>query len=72
MRESEEHTYVTVRLAVLFAVASGLAVGNLYWAQPLLADIERNFGAAASDAGMSVPSNRRSAHRITGPHLPSG
>lgn len=54
VRESRERTYVTVRLAVLLAVASGLAVGNLYWAQPLLANIAHDFGAAASDAGMLV------------------
>ena len=46
--------YVTVPLAVLFAVASGLAVGNLYWVQPLLADIARDFGMPTSDAGSLV------------------
>ena len=54
MRDDREHTFVTVPLAILFAIASGLAVGNLYWAQPLLAEIAQGFGAAASDAGVLV------------------
>ena len=29
---------ISAGLAVLFAVAAGLAVGNLYWAQPLLSE----------------------------------
>ena len=30
-------------LTLLFAIAGGAAVGNLYWAQPLLADIAGSF-----------------------------
>ncbi len=41
-------------MAVLFAVAAGLAVGNLYWAQPLLAQIAGGFGMPASQGGFLV------------------
>lgn len=41
-------------LTVVFAIASGLAVGNLYWAQPLLAQISASFGVDASQGGLLV------------------
>jgi len=41
-------------LVVLFAVAGGAAVGNLYWAQPLLATIGGDLGVSASTAGLLV------------------
>ena len=41
-------------LTLLFAVAGGVAVGNLYWAQPLLAKIAREFGVTAAAAGLLV------------------
>ena len=42
------------RLALLFAVASGAAVGNLYWSQPLLDFIARDLKTATSSAGWLV------------------
>lgn len=39
---------------LLFAVAGGAAVGNLYWAQPLLDDIAGSLGIRASLAGLLV------------------
>lgn len=42
------------KLAVLFAVASGLAIGNLYWAQPLTAQIASGFGMETSKGGLLI------------------
>ncbi|PZF57453.1 MFS transporter [Curtobacterium sp. MCSS17_008] len=39
---------------LLFAVAGGAAVGNLYWAQPLLDDIATDLGVAPATAGLLV------------------
>ena len=39
---------------LLFAVAGGAAVGNLYWAQPLLEEIADSLGVPASVAGLLV------------------
>ncbi len=41
-------------LTLLFAVAGGAAVANLYWAQPLLAVIGRDLHASATTAGWLV------------------
>jgi len=38
----------------LFALAGGAAVGNLYWAQPLLDVIARDLGASTARAGWLV------------------
>ena len=45
---------MTRRLTWLFAVASGAAVGNLYWAQPLLDFIAQDLHASAATAGWLV------------------
>src|SRR4249919_1454005 len=45
---------MTRGLTLLFAVAGGVAVGNLYLAQPLLALIARDLGASAASAGWLV------------------
>ena len=39
-------------LAILFAICSGLAIGNLYWAQPLLVQIMDGFGLPAANGGL--------------------
>ena len=41
-------------LTFLFAVASGAAVGNLYWAQPLLDLIAQDLGVSTAAAGWLV------------------
>lgn len=48
------HNGISATLTVLFAVAGGVAVGNLYWAQPLLANIGRSFGVSPATAGLLV------------------
>lgn len=52
--KNEKRVVMTTALAGLFAVASGLAIGNLYWAQPLLAQIMTNFGLPVSNGGLLV------------------
>ena len=42
------------RLTLLFAVAGGAAVGNLYWAQPLLTDIATSLGVPTGIASLLV------------------
>jgi len=41
-------------LVLLFAVACGLAVANLYYAQPILDNIAHTFGAGTATAGLVV------------------
>ncbi len=41
-------------LMVLFAVACGVSVANLYYAQPVLGDIARSFGTSSGTAGLVV------------------
>ncbi|XNN88045.1 MFS transporter [Curtobacterium flaccumfaciens] len=48
-----DHSMSTGR-TLLFAVAGGAAVGNLYWTQPLLDDIASSLGTSASLAGLLV------------------
>ena len=38
----------------MFSVAAGLAVGNLYWAQPLLTAIAEDFGTSSAQGGYLV------------------
>lgn len=45
---------MTGGLTLLFAVAGGVAVGNLYLAQPLLGLIARDLGASTTSAGWLV------------------
>jgi predicted MFS family arabinose efflux permease len=45
---------MTQGLTLLFAVAGGAAVGNLYWAQPLLDVIARDLRASPAAAGWLV------------------
>ena len=45
---------ITRTQIIIFAVACGLAVGNLYYAQPLLETIGATFGVGESTAGLIV------------------
>jgi predicted MFS family arabinose efflux permease len=45
---------MTRRLTLAFAIAAGAAVGNLYWAQPLLSLIGRDLQVSAAAAGLLV------------------
>lgn len=45
---------MTRGMTLLFAVAAGAAVGNLYWAQPLLDFIARDLHSSTSTAGWLV------------------
>jgi predicted MFS family arabinose efflux permease len=45
---------MTRTLTLLFAVAAGAAVGNLYYAQPLLDVIGRSLGVSISTAGLLI------------------
>ena len=51
---SEKTVQMTTFLAGLFAICSGLAIGNLYWAQPLLVQITNGFGLSAASGGLLV------------------
>lgn len=55
MNENNNKTVkMTTLLAALFAVCSGLAIGNLYWAQPLLVQITNGFGLQAANGGLLI------------------
>ncbi|MEW1813343.1 MFS transporter [Pseudarthrobacter phenanthrenivorans] len=41
-------------LTLLFSVAAGASVGNLYWAQPILGNIASTFGVSTGTAGLLV------------------
>jgi len=45
---------LTRSLILLFAAACGVAVANLYYAQPILNTVARSFGASAGTAGLIV------------------
>ncbi|MBW8899955.1 MAG: hypothetical protein JF619_17980 [Massilia sp.] len=49
---------MTPARTALFAIAAGLAVGNLYLAQPLIRVIAQAFGVPSSGAGMLVTATR--------------
>ena len=51
---SEKTVQMITFLAGLFAICSGLAIGNLYWAQPLLVQITNGFGLSAASGGLLV------------------
>lgn len=48
------HPALSPRLVLILAVACGLMVANLYYAQPLLDDIARAFGIGSGLAGLVV------------------
>lgn len=49
-----DRTGMTPARTLLFAIAGGAAVGNLYWAQPLLDEIARTLDTSVSLAGLLV------------------
>ncbi|WP_458406579.1 MFS transporter [Methanobrevibacter sp.] len=51
---SKKTVQMTGFLAGLFAICSGLAIGNLYWAQPLLVQITNGFGLSPASGGLLV------------------
>ena len=51
---NDNEIVMTKFLAILFAVCCGLAIGNLYWAQPLLVQIMDGFGLTAANGGLLV------------------
>ena len=51
---NDNEIIMTKFLAILFAICSGLAIGNLYWAQPLLVQIMDGFGLPAANGGLLV------------------
>ena len=51
---NDNEIVMTKFLAILFAICSGLAIGNLYWAQPLLVQIMDGFGLPAANGGRLV------------------
>ena len=48
----KETPAVNTPLVVVMAVSCGLSVANLYYSQPLLADIQRDFGVSVREAGL--------------------
>lgn len=52
--ETASRNVMTPALTAVFAIAAGLAVGNLYWAQPLLAQITADFGVSTAQGGMLI------------------
>ena len=42
------------RIVFIFAVACGISVANLYWAQPLLDSIAKTYGSNTATAGLTV------------------
>ena len=49
-----EHQGISTSLALLFSATAGLAVGNLYWAQPLLSVIADDFSIPASQGSFLI------------------
>ena len=60
--EKTEGQGLTTADALLFAAAAGVAVGNLYWTQPLLARIAENFGVQASVGGHLMTATQVGTH----------
>ena len=49
---------MTAALAILFAICSGLAIGNMYWAQPLLVQIMTSFVLPGAKGGLLITSTQ--------------
>lgn len=54
MKSESNTSRVSAGLAALLSTAAGLAIGNLYWAQPLLAVIAADMGVMTADCGLLV------------------
>lgn len=54
MKSEPSASRVSTGLAVLLSAAAGLAIGNLYWAQPLLAEIAADMDINTSNCGLLV------------------
>jgi predicted MFS family arabinose efflux permease len=52
--ETPTSTAMSPALTLLFAISGGAAVGNLYWAQPLLSDIAGSLGVSIAAAGTLI------------------
>ncbi|KVD88745.1 transporter [Burkholderia stagnalis] len=50
----DTHPPLTRAMTLLFACACGIVIGNIYYAQPLLAAIARSFGRAPAELGYLV------------------
>ncbi|WP_018896992.1 MFS transporter [Rhizobium sp. 2MFCol3.1] len=51
---SSTHRHMSTAMTMLFAIVGGAAVGNLYWAQPLLAAIATSLDVPLGSAGALV------------------
>ncbi|EGT5679702.1 hypothetical protein AGJ42_20855, partial [Cronobacter dublinensis subsp. dublinensis] len=51
---SQDETNLTTPMVLLYAVTGGLAVGNLYWAQPLLHVIAGEMNIPVGNASILI------------------
>lgn len=54
MESNRPHPGISTPMVLLFATACGLAAGNLYYAQPVLAEIARSFHTTSGSASLLV------------------